>query len=64
MIPKNTKSFPIGYTQAVNARYQYKGTSIHPSLVILGSGSPLILCGAETLTELNKSIKFALQEQD
>lgn len=60
MLPKNTKSFPIGYAQAVNARYQDKGTSTHPSIVILGSGSPLILCGVETLIELKKAIEFAL----
>ena len=60
MLPKNTESFTLGYTQAVNAQFQEEGNSTHPSIVILGSGSPLILCGVETLIELKKAIEFAL----
>lgn len=64
MLPKNSKSFTLGYTQAVNAQYQEEGNSMHPSIVILGNTGPMILCGVETLTELKKAIEFALHEQD
>lgn len=64
MLPKNTKSFTLGCTQAVNAQYKEEGNAMLPSIVILGSGTTLVLCGIEPLTELKKAIEFALSNSN
>lgn len=60
MLPKNTKSFALGYALAVNAQQQAKGETMQPSIVILGASGPCIISGTETLRELKTAIEFAL----
>ena len=60
MLPKNTKSFTLGYALAVNAQQEAIGEATHPSIVILGAYYPCIISGTETLRELKTAIEFAL----
>lgn len=60
MLPKNTKSFTLGYALAVNAQQEANGEATHPSIVLLGGSCPCIISGAESLRELKTAIEFAL----
>lgn len=60
MLPKNSKSFTLGYTQAVTAQQKVENESVQPSIVILGCSTSFILTGADTLLALRDAIDFAL----
>lgn len=64
MVPKNIKSFTIGYALAVNAQQADNEESTHPSIVILGGAYPCVVSGADSLRELKTAIDFALSNSN